>query len=140
MSSQPTGGCCCELALRLRRAQGVLSSAQSAEHAFLVKKVDPNDPSPPKAVHVAEPPHSLPPHAIQVSPSLPGDVFFHRHRMVQCVLTPSQAAEEAVTVQKVDHHAPPQPEEEDVQTEDEDAHHHPPRTVEVSVIMCMINN
>ena len=34
--------------------------------------------------------------------------------MMQCVLSPAQATEQAVMVQKVDLHAPPSPEEDDV--------------------------
>jgi hypothetical protein len=52
--------------------------------------------------------------------------------MVQCVLSPTQVAEQAVIVQTVDQHAPPPPEEDDVQAVEEVVHHHPPRTVQVS--------
>ena len=51
--------------------------------------------------------------------------------MVQCVLSPTQVAEQAVMVQIVDQHAPPLPEEDDVQAV-EVAHHHPQCTVQVS--------
>ena len=121
-------------ALRLRMVQCVLSPAQAAEQAVIVQKVDLLNPTPPEDVHIAEEaPHSHPPHTVQVSPSLPvGDVFSLRHRMVQCVLSPTQVAEQAVIVQTVDQHAPPPPEEDDVQAVEEVAHHHPPCTVQVS--------
>ena len=49
---------------------------------------------------------------------------------MQCVLSSTQVAEQAVVVQKVDKHAPPPP--EDVHAVEEDAHHRPPNTVQVS--------
>ena len=129
VSSQPTG-CCCVFALRLRMVRCVLSPTQVAEQAVKVQKVDLHDPPQPEA---EEAPHSHPPHTVQVSPILPvDDVFSLRHRMVQCVLSPTQVAEQAVMVQIVDQHTPPLPEEDDVQAVEEVAHHHPPRTVQVS--------
>jgi hypothetical protein len=51
---------------------------------------------------------------------------------MQCVLSPTQVAEQAVIVQIVEQLAPPPPEEDDVQAVEEVVHHHPPRTVHMS--------
>ena len=52
-------------------------------------------------------------------------VFLLRHRMVQCVLSTTQAAEQAIIVQKVDQHDHPLP-DDDVHAVEEAAHPHPP--------------
>jgi hypothetical protein len=57
-------------------------------------------------------------------------VFALRLRMVQCVLSPAQVAEQAVIVQKVDLHDPPPT--EDVHNGEEATLSHPPHTVQVS--------
>ena len=57
-------------------------------------------------------------------------VFSLRHRVMQCVLSSTQVAEQAVVVQKVDKHVPPSP--EDVHAVEEDAHHCPLHKVQVS--------
>ena len=50
--------------------------------------------------------------------------FLLRHRMVQCVLSTTQAAEQAIIVQKVDQHDHPLP-DDDVHAVEEAAHPHP---------------
>ena len=55
-----------------------------------------------------------------------------RHRMMLCVLSLTRAAAQAVTVKKVDLHAPPPPEEEVVHAVEEAAHPQPLHTVKVS--------
>ena len=103
MCPPPLTGCYTTL-FRLRMMPRVLLQAQAAVQVGIAKKVDQCPQPQPEDVAVMCP-RPPPPSVCCDMSSQPSEcccVFASRLRMLKCVLSPAQAAEKAVMVQKVD--------------------------------------